>query len=134
MRATFFVPGVPRPQGSKDHVGGGRMVESSKGLNEWRWRVGLAANQARAGRPLYPSAMVVALDFVMPRPKYMANKATPPHTVPPDLDKLIRGVLDALTGTMLVDDALVVKFRDTGKRYAAPAEPPGVSITLEPLT
>jgi len=130
----FFVPGVPRPQGSKDHVGGGRMVESSKGLTEWRWRVGLAANQARHGAPLHTGAVRATLVFVMPRPKTLdRNAPTPPMTTPPDVDKLVRGVLDALTGTLIVDDALVTSLGDTHKRYAEPAEPPGVHITVEKL-
>jgi len=130
----FFVPGVPRPQGSKDHVGGGRLVESSKGLKEWRWRVGLAANHARHGAPLHTSAVRTTLVFVMPRPKALdRNAPTPPMTTPPDVDKLVRGVLDALTGTLIVDDSLVTSLGDTRKRYAEPAEPPGVHITVETL-
>jgi crossover junction endodeoxyribonuclease RusA len=130
--AHFFVPGVPRPQGSKNHVGGGRMVESSKGLTEWRWRIGLAANQIRHNNPLFKDAVRVTAVFVMPRPKAMqASTPTPPHTGTPDLDKLVRGVLDALTGTLLVDDALVVDLGGTRKRYAEPAEQPGVEITVE---
>jgi len=43
-------------------------------------------------------------------------------------------VLDALTGTLLVDDALVTCFGEgTLKRTAAAAEPPGVHITVTPL-
>ncbi|MDP7706824.1 RusA family crossover junction endodeoxyribonuclease [Mycobacterium sp. TY815] len=129
----FFVPGVPRPQGSKNHVGAGRLVESSKGLAEWRWRVGLAANQARRGAPLHAGAVRATLIFVMPRPTYMARTTTPPHTSPPDVDKLVRGVLDALSGTLIVDDAQVTSLGDTHKRYADPAEPPGVHITVEAL-
>lgn len=132
--AEFFVPGVPRPQGSKDHVGGGRLVESSKGLREWRWRVGLAANQARRGAALHAGAVRATLVFVMPRPKGLhRDTPTPPMVQPPDIDKLARGVLDALTGTLIVDDALVTSLGDTHKRYAEPAEPPGVQITVEAL-
>lgn len=134
MKTSFFVPGVPRPQGSKDHVGNGRMVESSKGLAEWRWRVGLAANQARsavAGRALYSHAVRVDLVFVMPRPKRLgATLPTPPHIIPPDTDKLIRGVLDGLTGTLMVDDALVIDVHGR-KRWAEPAEPSGCLIVVE---
>lgn len=132
--AEFFVHGVPRPQGSKDHVGGGRLVESSKGLAEWRWRVGLAANQARHGAPLHAGAVRATLIFVMPRPKSLTrDDLTPPMTTAPDVDKLARGVLDALTGTLIVDDALVTSLGGTHKRYAEPAEPPGVHITVEAL-
>lgn len=127
----FFVPGVPRPQGSKNHVGGGRMVESSSGLKEWRWRVGLAANQARHTDQLYSRAVGVTCVFIMPRPKAMDRNETPHHTHPPDLDKLVRGVLDALTGTLLRDDALVVNLGGTCKRYAGLAEQPGVEITVQ---
>lgn len=131
---SFFVPGVPRPQGSKNHVGNGRMVESSKGLGEWRWRVGLGANQARHGKPLHVGACSVSLVFVMPRPKALGGSAgTPPAVKPPDLDKLIRGVLDALTGTLVLDDALVTELHAV-KRIAEPAEQPGVEINVEPLT
>jgi crossover junction endodeoxyribonuclease RusA len=131
---TFFVPGIPRPQGSKDHMGNGRLVESSKGLPEWRWRVGLAANQARHGKALLSGPVRATLVFVMPRPKsFKPSQPTPPHTSTPDLDKLVRGVLDALTGTLLVHDALVTSLGDTAKRYAEPAEQPGVEITLEEL-
>jgi crossover junction endodeoxyribonuclease RusA len=134
MPSPFFVPGVPRPQGSKDHIGGGRMVESSKGLHEWRWRVGLAANQVRGHSKLYSGAVRVTCEFIMPRPKGMKPETiAPPHTHPPDLDKLVRGVLDALKGTLLVDDALVTSLGDTCKRTAAAAEPPGVHITITSL-
>lgn len=130
----FFVQGVPRPQGSKDHVGGGRLVESSKGLTEWRWRVGLAANQIRRGTPLYAGAVRATLAFVMPRPKALDRDApTPPMIRPPDVDKLVRAVLDGLTGTLIVDDSLVTDLGNTHKRYAEPAEPPGVRITVEAL-
>lgn len=136
VKVSFFVPGIPRPQGSKDHVGGGRLVESSKGLTEWRWRVGLAANQARnagAGGALISGPVRATVVFVFPRPKILGSSPTPPMTSAPDLDKLVRGVLDALTGTLIVDDRFVTSLGDTAKRYAEPAEQPGAEITVEQL-
>jgi len=32
----FFVAGAAAPQGSKRHVGGGRVIESSKAFAPWR--------------------------------------------------------------------------------------------------
>lgn len=42
----FDVLGVPAAQGSKRHVGNGRMVESSKALHPWRDSVAAAARDA----------------------------------------------------------------------------------------
>lgn len=42
----FRVNGVPAPQGSKRHVGGGRMVESSKAVGPWREAVRAEAQRA----------------------------------------------------------------------------------------
>lgn len=131
---TFFVPGVPRPQGSKDNLGNGRMRESSVGLAEWRHRVGYAANRIRGHDCKYSGPVRVSIEFIMPRPKSLrADELAPPHTHPPDLDKLVRGVLDALTGTLLVDDALVTSLGETSKRTAAALEPPGAHITVTSL-
>lgn len=39
MTRRFAVFGLPAPQGSKRHVGEGRMVESSKRVKPWRRQV-----------------------------------------------------------------------------------------------
>lgn len=33
---VFYAEGVPAPQGSKTHVGGGRLIESSRQVGAWR--------------------------------------------------------------------------------------------------
>ena len=38
----FSVLGLPAPQGSKTHIGNGRMVESSKRVKPWRRQVAAA--------------------------------------------------------------------------------------------
>ena len=133
MKITMFVPGVPAPQGSKVALGGMAMREASAGLQAWRMRIGLAANQARHGRELYTDAVSVRLSFVLPRPKALAGRQTPPAAKRPDLDKLSRAVFDALTGTLWKDDSLVVTLM-AHKRIAGPAEQPGVEIHVEPFT
>ena len=42
MTRRFAVFGLPAPQGSKRHVGEGRMVESSKRVKPWRRQVAAA--------------------------------------------------------------------------------------------
>ncbi len=130
----FFVPGRPAPQGSKRHVGRGVLIESSKELQPWRERVALAAHNAMhaAGTTLFTTAVTVNLEFVMRRPLSTPKSYTPHATRQPDLDKLQRAILDAITGTVLADDALVVEIH-ARKRLAAHAEAPGVAITVDTL-
>lgn len=124
----FHVPGLPKPQGSKRHVGGGRLVESSKELKAWRRKVSVAARDAFVGIGPYAGPVFVDLLFRLPRPKSHYRTGRFAHllrddapdwvTTRPDVDKLVRGCLDALSGYGYVDDALVVSLY-TSKRYVA---------------
>ena len=49
----------------------------------------------------------MTLTFIMPRPKTVRRNYP---SVAPDLDKLIRGALDALTAIAYVDDGQVVEI------------------------
>lgn len=133
----FFVPGTPRPQGSKRHVGGGRMIESSKYLKAWRNTVTL---YAIAHRPIEPisGAVDLALTFHMPRPAShygtgrnatrLRASAPDHHTSKPDASKLLRAVEDALTDAHIwVDDSQVTSC-GVVKQYATGE--PGVSIVI----
>lgn len=125
---AFSVPGKPAPQGSKKHVGRGILVESSKELGPWRERVALAAREARAAHPIWAGeALTVRLGFVMPRPTSTAKRSTPPAVKRPDVDKLARAILDALTHVLFEDDSAVVDLH-AEKRLAEPGEGPGVFI------
>jgi Holliday junction resolvase RusA-like endonuclease len=104
---SFTVLGVPGPQGSKRHVGGGRMVESSKKVAPWRDSVAWAGKEAMAGRSPLDGPLGCDIVFVFPRPK--SRKKTARHDRKPDLSKLIRSTEDALTtGGVWADDARVV--------------------------
>lgn len=124
----FHVPGLPKPQGSKRHVGGGRLVESSKDLKAWRRKVSAAARFAFHDVAPFTGPVFVDLLFRLPRPKSHYRTGRFAHllrddapewvTTRPDVDKLVRGCLDALSGVGYVDDALVVSLY-TSKRYVA---------------
>lgn len=134
MRRTveWFVPGKPSPQGSKRHVGRGILIESSKDVGPWRERVALAAHQMmqRSGFPVFDGPVTVTLDFVLPRPKSAPKTRTPAATKRPDLDKLARACLDAISGTVITDDARVTSL-SACKRLAEIGETPGVTIRVE---
>ena len=102
--ATFTVPGVPAPKGSRI-VGrrkDGRTYTRPASKREHPW-VEAVAEQASTHEPLVPP-YDVTLSFCMPRP------AKPSHPYPTrgDLDKLVRAVLDGLTrGGLISDDSRV---------------------------
>ncbi|MDA8318838.1 MAG: RusA family crossover junction endodeoxyribonuclease [Actinomycetota bacterium] len=150
---TIRVAGVPAPQGSKRHVGGGRMIESSRAVAPWREAVRaetqrvMGPARARFGDE-YVSRFAyclrdpvqVTVKFTLPRPQghygtgRNATRVRPsaprwPHRKP-DLDKLIRAVLDGITqGGAIADDAQVVRIA-AQKTYGTP----GAVITIEELT
>ncbi|GAA0638093.1 hypothetical protein GCM10010174_69920 [Kutzneria viridogrisea] len=135
QRLDVFVPGRPAPQGSKRHVGRGILVESSKTVGTWRddIRGTVLATMATTGHTGFPSGTPVfaALEFVLPRPTSTPKRRTPRAVKRPDLDKLARAVLDALTsaGTWQ-DDSQVVGLVLT-KRLAEVDETPGCRISLK---
>lgn len=131
MIAAWFTPGIPAPQGSKRHVGRGILVESSKAVGPWRERVALAAHQAMHGQPPAAGPVTVTLHFVMPRPKSAPKTRHVYADKRPDLDKLVRACLDAVTGVCLIDDAQVVEIVTT-KRLCEPnsVDQPGVHTTI----
>lgn len=130
---TITARGVPGPQGSKSHVGGGRMVESSAKVKPWRdsvaWRAIEARSKVRGWRPLVgPVALSMTFTFARPKSHYgtgrnvdrvLPSAPTRPD-VKPDLDKIVRATKDALTTAGIYrDDAQVVEFRRPfGKWYA----------------
>lgn len=126
----LYVPGVPRPQGSKRHVGRGIMVESSKHLPAWRKVVAVAARAAHTGTP-YDGPVTITAEFIMPRPKGWGQKRQDPMIQRPDLDKLIRAVMDGISGIVIRDDSQAVRMV-LAKRRAAPGEGPGVVVVVTP--
>ena len=138
---SFFVPGIPAPQGSKTYLGHGRMVESSKRVKPWRADIRAAALQMVR----QPVAGPIRLDlhFVMPRPKSHygtgrnADKLKPSapasHVQKPDLDKLVRAVGDALTGVAYVDDSQIVGGAHMKRWTDNTNDRAGVYITVVPI-
>ena len=127
---TFFCPGVPKPQGSKNVSRSGHTYEANKDLPAWRAKVAQVARLHHEGAPLDVPVRVTAV-FVMPRPKrpkwdYPAG--------PPDTDKLQRAVGDALEKAGVVrNDSRIVAWAPL-KRYPEVGEETGVYVTVEPMT
>jgi Holliday junction resolvase RusA-like endonuclease len=106
----FRVYGQPIPQGSmKAFVVRGRPVLTSDNprTRPWKHTVLLVARDAMHGAPPFTGPVNVNLWFYLSRPK-SAPKGRVLPTVKPDLDKLVRAVLDALTAAgVWTDDSQV---------------------------
>jgi crossover junction endodeoxyribonuclease RusA len=133
-----FVAGIPVPKGStRAFVVKGRAVTTNANAKTkpWQqsveWVVRDEVGRLTGGRILYPKpdAVSLALRFVLPRRNSEPKRITPPHTRKPDLDKLTRSVMDALTGVAYDDDSQVTELlvqKDTAKV----GQQPGVEISL----
>lgn len=132
---SFYVPGRPQAQGSKVKGRWGNLREANDELGPWRERVALAAYQALIDSDMddipSPSApIVIGLEFVLYRPASLTQKKpTPPATKKPDVDKMERAILDALTDVVWHDDAQVVTVLKH-KRVAEWGEGPGVHVCI----
>lgn len=136
--------GEPAPQGSKQVTRWGGMREVSKKIGPWRASVQYACEKQYKGDPIKGP---VALDvtFLLPRSKSHFSKAkgkedqlvpSAPvhHTNMPDVDKLLRGVLDPMTvrcgGNVLIDDSQIVEVR-CRKQYAEGDQCSGALVRVQ---
>ena len=100
----------------------GHMIHSQgSALTAWRSQIGYAAREAGAKPHL--EAVHIEMIFTMPRPKTVTR---PEPSVAPDLDKLVRAVLDGLTAVAYRDDGQVTSLMAT-KEYGAD---PGVWVQM----
>ena len=128
----FDVIGKPAPQGSKRaFVRNGRanLVEvAGATLKAWRADVEAAARAARAEGTILEDPVEVHIGFRLPRPKSRPDGDW--HGTRPDVDKLTRAVLDAMTTARVwVDDCLVADLR-VWKRYTPAGSDPGAAISV----
>jgi crossover junction endodeoxyribonuclease RusA len=121
---SFFIPGNPIPQGSMKIIGKRMIHTRQKDLYAWRQAVWEAA-QGAGITPLTGSVTVDAW-FYMERKKSVTRDEP---NVRPDLDKLTRAILDALTGVAYTDDAQVTRI-NVSKEYAKALDSVGVCVTV----
>jgi Holliday junction resolvase RusA-like endonuclease len=130
---SFTVLGLPAPAGSKrgflSKTGRVLITDDSTRSKGWKNQVADQAAQLMDGE-LWDGPLSLVVEFVLPRPKSHfgtgRNRGEVKLSAPyfpasrPDLDKLSRAVLDALTSVVYRDDAQVVRKLAT-KAYGHPA-------------
>jgi Holliday junction resolvase RusA-like endonuclease len=126
--------GDPAPQGSK-RVFNGRIVEASGNkLKIWRKAIAAACqNLVTEEHSLLLGPVRVEVEFYLPRPASVTQKKRPLPIVPPDLDKLLRGLLDGIGQSEVIwgDDSQVVQI-EAVKLYADHTDP-GATVTIYAL-
>jgi crossover junction endodeoxyribonuclease RusA len=134
VELTFDVVGRPAPQGSKKSIGNNRFVESSKFLPAWRKAVREAAEHAALinGWTTVSGPVELEVMFYLDRPSSVSTVKRPYPVVPPDIDKLIRGVQDSLTGVVYEDDAQVIRV--LAWKVYADTRVPGAFIRVNELS
>ena len=141
----FFVPGKARQQGNHRVNAHGALYETTKGLDTWRKVIVTMARSAmaRAHWQRIDGAARIDLTFFRERPKKHFRTGRYSHllrddapifdTTPPDGDKLLRAVGDALTTAgVWEDDARLARFVVT-KLWANPGEPPGAQVIVREM-
>lgn len=137
---TFDLVGVPSPQGSKSVTRRGQLIEGSSahGRAKWKqWRATAtvqahAAWRAAKQRQPIDGPIAVTIRFALPmpasRPAPIRHRGWNPHTVKPDIDKLARSTLDALTAAGVIrDDARVWRLH---LEAVETVDAPGATVTI----
>lgn len=117
----FRVEGQPISQGSMKVINGHIIHSQGSALAAWRSSIAFAARKAGARPTREP--VTITMSFIFQKPKTVKREYP---SVPPDLDKLIRAVLDSLTAIAYIDDAQVVEIY-AKKNYGLV---PGVKIQI----
>jgi crossover junction endodeoxyribonuclease RusA len=132
-QVTFRVRGIPVPQGTaRAFVAGGRAFLATDAnrpnspIGAWRAAIRTEAQRGMGRQPLIAGAVRIRAGFSMPRPRSLPKRVTQADAKP-DLDKLARALLDALTGVVIRDDAQVVAL-ELSKGYDEGE--PGVMVTV----
>ena len=133
---SFTVDAVPVAQPRQRHsiVGGfvRNYTPEKSPVNVFKSMVQVRFAEAYQGPPL-EGPLLVELQFVMPRPKYLIWKTKPMERLPcaarPDIDNLVKSVFDSLKSKAWIDDAQVSKLI-AAKCYRSGSEQPHVAVWI----
>jgi len=132
-KIQLFIPGIPQPKGSIRAFmpkGRGFPILTSDNPKAKKWEDEI--RRAIRSEEYLTGPIVINLKFCMPIPKSTSKKRRLTlnwQVKKPDIDKLARAILDALTGTIYKDDSQVAKLT-AEKIYG---DSPGVFIGIDSL-
>jgi crossover junction endodeoxyribonuclease RusA len=117
------------PKGSTRPI----LTSTNRSLKSWenlvRAKASAAAESLNWLLPERDIPVSVFVSIALPRPKSLPKKKLA-HTKKPDLDKLARGILDALTGICYHDDSQVTSLSATKSYTTFQDQAPSVMVRV----
>jgi len=134
--AEFTVDGIPKgqPRPRAFSRGGKARIFDSGTAEGWKGQIALAVRPLLPPTPL-EGPIELKIVFRMPRAKRLMRKKDPagplPHLASPDVDNLLKAVMDCLTMVGLWRDDTQVIRCTAAKQYHAKDGRPGADIRIE---
>ena len=138
----FEIPGLPvaQPRARATTVGGhARMYEAKREhpIHTFKAAARLAAGQEMSGNPCWVEPISLSAQFIFPRSRCLNRRGNPDWRIPmaakPDIDNLLKALLDGLTGVVWADDRQVYQLTDLSSWYASRAESPRTIVMVTRL-
>lgn len=116
MKQFFVIMGIPKAQGRPRFARMGKFVKTYDPKESRVYKDNVAA-QVVAQKPKYieNDAIRIAVTFFLPRPKSLKKSITE-HVKKPDIDNLVKALLDSLKGIVWRDDSQIV-YMSANKVY-----------------
>lgn len=132
----FTILGEPVPQGRPRFFRRGRFIGTYDPQKSQDFKQKVALFAKTAGVTLSDKAIKIRLDFWLPRPKSLYRKSDPEFGMfcskRPDIDNLIKAVLDGLNGIAFKDDGQVCELQ-ARKFYHSKGGMPATEISIEEI-
>lgn len=128
METSYYilVEGQPRPQPRPRMARSGRVYNPTT-ADEWKRAVAKACREAGAK---FPKGAAVAMDVEFYLPMRGAREVGAPHLATPDLDNLLKAVMDAMTRAGVWADDSQVFCLTSRKTISGGDRMPGATIVV----
>lgn len=130
---TFSIEGIPVPQPRARLARSGSVYSNSKRVSVWKDRIKFVYEQSEG--PFFSDPVCLQCNFYFDRPqdkKKHKSLSRYPMIRTPDIDNLLKAVMDGLNGYAWKDDRLVFKV-EAAKYHCAKGDFPHVLIKVGKL-